>query len=207
MPIERGNSLLRQPKEAHRAAKDRLRPAAPSVPQTRLPNGIKDPMEAVQAINQDINRLAKFTGGQYGEVAREKIRNLEWQRDQILKQSTPMDVRPGTTLLDPRSGQPVFQAPPASAGNVALQRFLSENPDASAEQIQQFVQSGRGGARSGVGMYMQRFLQENPNATAEDMRPPRRISNRRDRRSRSSRAVRRARRSRHSMSLSTTSEL
>ena len=141
----------------------------PIVPQFPLPAGIKDPQQAILAIDQDINRLALFTAGAGGEVAREKIRQLEWQRDQILRQSAPMDVHPGQTILDPRTGRTLFQAPLAGASNVALQRFLSENPDATAEQIQQFMQAGRGGARSGVGMYMQRYLQENPNASAEDV--------------------------------------
>jgi hypothetical protein len=82
----------------------------PLVPQIPLPRGFTDPMAAVQAINQDINRLAMFTGGQGGEVAREKIRNLEWQRDQILKQSAPPMMHSGETAVDPRTGQPIYQA-------------------------------------------------------------------------------------------------
>jgi hypothetical protein len=85
--------------------------SGPLVPQIRLPGGFTDPMAAVQAINQDINRYAKFTAGQGGEVARERIRNLEWQRDQILKQSTPQQGRPGEMYLDPRNAQPIAQVP------------------------------------------------------------------------------------------------
>jgi len=73
------------------------------------------------------------------------------------------------TILDPRTGKVMFQASPTSAANVALQRFLQENPNASAEQVQQFLQLSRGNSRSGVGMYMQRYLQEHPDATAEDV--------------------------------------
>jgi hypothetical protein len=135
-----------------------------------LPNGIKDPMAAVAAINQDIDRLSKFTAGRGGEIARERIKLREWQRDQILKQSTPVEGRPGEMFLSPSTGKPMLQVPSASASTIALQRFLEENKDATAEQIQQFVQAGRGGARSGIGMYMQRYLQEHPNASDEDVK-------------------------------------
>jgi hypothetical protein len=92
----------------------------PLVPQIRLLNGIKDPMEAIQAINQDINRYAKFTSGQYGEVAREKIHNLEWQRNQILEQSRPKEVRPGETFLDPRTGQTIYQGTTGTLSPAAI---------------------------------------------------------------------------------------
>jgi hypothetical protein len=49
------------------------------------------------------------------------------------------------------------------------ERFLEQHPDATAEQIQAFQQSGRAG-RSGVSMYMTRYMQEHPEATAEDIK-------------------------------------
>lgn len=57
----------------------------------------------------------------------------------------------------------------ADPGKVALQRYLDEHPDASAEEIQSFIQRGRS-ARSGPAMAAQRYLQEHPDATADDIR-------------------------------------
>lgn len=139
-------------------------PGGPIIPQFPLPKGFTDPQQAILAIDQDIARLSRF-----GPAASGRIRALEDMRDRIAKSSAPLDVHAGQTILDPRSGKVLFQAAPTSANNLALQRFLSENPNATPEQIQSFVQAGRGGSRSGVGMYMQRFLQENPNATAEQV--------------------------------------
>jgi hypothetical protein len=137
----------------------------PIVPQVRLPNGAKDPQDAILMLDRQMADIAR-SGNPY---LMKQIPFFEDWRNRIAASTAPMEVRPGMTLLDPRTGQTVFQAPLAGAGNIALQRFLAENPDATAEQIQQFVQAGRGGARSGVGMYMQRYLQEHPDATAEEV--------------------------------------
>jgi hypothetical protein len=137
----------------------------PIIPQFPLPKGYTDPQQAILAIDQEIARLGRF-----GPAAATQIKSLEDRRDRIAASSAPMEVRPGETILDPRTGQTRFQSAPASASNVALQRFLAENPDATAEQIQQFMQAGRGGARSGIGMYMQRYLQEHPDASDDDVK-------------------------------------
>lgn len=59
--------------------------------------------------------------------------------------------------------------PTMSVANVALQRFLQEHPEATPEQIQAFVQSGRAG-RSALSMYMTRYLQEHPEASADEVK-------------------------------------
>jgi len=133
----------------------------PIVPQYPLPRGMT-PQQAIWAIDEEIKR---FSGN---PAARERIRALEDQRDRIAASTGTEEVRPGQMGVDRSSGRIVYQAPQAGAANVALNRFLAENPDASAEQIQQFVQSGRG-ARSGIAMFMSKYLQENPEATAADV--------------------------------------
>jgi hypothetical protein len=55
-----------------------------------------------------------------------------------------------------------------SPGNVALQRFLEENPDATAAQIQQFNQRSRV-PRSGAAAAAQKYMEEHPDATSEEI--------------------------------------
>lgn len=114
----------------------------PIIPQFPLPRGFTDPQQAILAIDQDIARLSRF-----GPAAAGRIRALEDIRNRIAKSSAPMEVHPGQTILDPRTGKVLFQAAPTSAANVALQRYLQENPNASAEDVQQFLQiaHSRGG--------------------------------------------------------------
>ena len=53
--------------------------------------------------------------------------------------------------------------------SIALHRFLDEHPDATAEEINSFIQGGRAG-RSALTMYMQRYLAEHPGATADEVK-------------------------------------
>jgi hypothetical protein len=144
---------------SNQAADNSAQPIGPQVP---LPPGFKDPQQAILAIDKEMARLS-VNPRAAGQVAA-----LQDWRDRIEKSSALMEVRPGETLLDPRTGKVAFQSTPANASNLALQRFLEENPDASAQQIQAFVQSGRS-SRSAASAYINRYLQENPNATAEDV--------------------------------------
>jgi hypothetical protein len=103
----------------------------PTDPQTGKP--FTDPMAAIQAINQDINRYSRFTAGQGGEVAIQKIRQLEWQRDQILKQSEPMHLSTYERLVDPRTGQNLIS--PSTTGTLT--------PDAVDRAAHDYDQSGK----------------------------------------------------------------
>jgi len=51
---------------------------------------------------------------------------------------------------------------------IALDRFMQERPDASAKEIQQFLQQLRP-ERSAPGIQLRQFLNENPNASADDI--------------------------------------
>lgn len=50
----------------------------------------------------------------------------------------------------------------------AMEKFLEQNPDATAQEIQQFQQAFRP-PRSAQAMSVEKFRQENPNASAEDV--------------------------------------
>jgi len=56
----------------------------------------------------------------------------------------------------------------AKPQNAALQRFLEENPNATAQEIQHFQQAGRP-PRSASAMSMQKFMEEHPEATSDDI--------------------------------------
>jgi len=51
----------------------------------------------------------------------------------------------------------------------ALQQFIAANPNATPEQLQAFIQSGRAG-RSAITMYMNKYLQEHPEATSDEVK-------------------------------------
>jgi hypothetical protein len=55
------------------------------------------------------------------------------------------------------------------AANFALQRFLQENPNATAAQIQSFIGQSHM-ARSAPAMALQKFMQEHPDASSEDIK-------------------------------------
>ena len=137
--------------------------AGPIIPMPPLPNGIKDPRQAIQFLDNKIQQLVTL-----GPQGLQMAKLLEARRNAIEKAISPMAVRPGETLVDPQSRHVLFQAQSTSANNVALQHFLAENPNASPQEIQSFMQAGRAG-RSGVAMFMNRFIQEHPDATAEDV--------------------------------------
>jgi hypothetical protein len=56
----------------------------------------------------------------------------------------------------------------AKPQNAALTKFLEENPNATAQEIQNFQQASHP-PRSAAGMSVQKFMQENPTATSADI--------------------------------------
>lgn len=136
----------------------------PIVPQVPLPKGFNDPQQAILALDSE---MAKLSANPYakGEVAA-----LQDWRSRIEKSIAPIPVRGGETLLSPSTGKPIYSAPYANPNNMILQRFLAENPNATPQQIQQFMQSGRSSGRSAIAMYMNRYLEEHPGATADEVK-------------------------------------
>jgi hypothetical protein len=62
----------------------------------------------------------------------------------------------------------IYASKNAKPQNAALTKFLEENPNATAQQIQNFQQAAHP-PRSASGMSLQQFKQENPNATSADI--------------------------------------
>ena len=137
------------------------RPIGPQVP---LPKGFTDPQQAIQAIDQKIMELAS-KGNPY---LKPQIDYWTDYKNRIADSAKLLEVRPGETLLDPRTGQVAFQGAMTNANNIALQRFLEDKPDATPQEIQAFIQSGKS-SRSAASAYINKFMQENPNATADDV--------------------------------------
>jgi hypothetical protein len=112
----------------------------PIVPQFPLPNGIKDPQQAILAIDQDIARLGRF-----GPAAGARIKVLEDMRDRIAHSSAPIEGRPGQMFLNPRTGQPIAQVPYPNMGSTLSPAAL----DTSAEN---YYQTGKLPPNIGRGM-------------------------------------------------------
>lgn len=105
------------------------RPSGPIIPQFPLPNGFTDPQKAILAIDQDIARLSRF-----GPAANGRIRALEDMRGRIAASSAPMEVRPGQTIIDPRTGKTLFESPFMSGRYGVTQE--------KADEIAQAIQNG-----------------------------------------------------------------
>ena len=56
-----------------------------------------------------------------------------------------------------------------SAEAIALDQFLSEHPNATADQVQDFLQRGKS-SRSAPALALRKFLEEHPEATSEDIK-------------------------------------
>ena len=94
----------------------------PIVPQVPLPKGFTDPQQAILAIDREIARLAANprAGGQ--------VKALEDYRNRIAASVSPMEVKPGQTFLDPRTGQPIYQSPerPVAVGGALVRPSTGE---------------------------------------------------------------------------------
>ena len=145
-------------------------PGGAILPQIRMPNDPKtgkpftDPQEAMLFLR---SQAAQIAAGNPQLAKRAAF--YDWWAGEIEKRTSPMEIGAGRTIADPRTGAIIFKSASANPTAVALQRYLAENPDASPEQIQAFVQAGRG-ARSAIGMYMNRYIAEHPEATADDIK-------------------------------------
>lgn len=129
------------------------------VPQYALPKGASSPQEAISMLDQAML-------GADPNIA-EPLKDM---RDRFASQVTPMEVKAGEALVDPATRQVIYQAPGTNPTGMLVQDFIAEHPDATAEQIQDFLQSGKSGGRSAISMYMHRFLEENPDASADDVK-------------------------------------
>jgi hypothetical protein len=81
----------------------------PLVPQEPLPPGFKDPMQAIDALHREAARLGQTPGGQY------QAQELRAKADRIEASIKPISVGAATTIVDPRTGRPIYQGPAAAA--------------------------------------------------------------------------------------------
>lgn len=120
-----------------------------------------------------LSTQAKEQAAQVFEQYKFGVEESDKQTDFGIRQSELQQQRADTNAFRRQSlalqGKRVEQAETrAPAGQQALQKFLQEHPDATAEQIQQFNQEGHV-PRSGPAAAVQKYMQENPNATSEDI--------------------------------------
>lgn len=78
--------------------------AKPIGPQVPLPQGFTDPQQAILAMDREMARLST------NPMAAGQVAALKDWRDRIAASTGLMEVRPGETLIDPRTGKIAFQA-------------------------------------------------------------------------------------------------
>ena len=83
-------------------------PQQPLTPQVPLPPGYTDPQKAIA----DLRAYANQHAGNPKERA--YVERADAWANQIAESLKPISVRPGETLLDPRTRQPLYQAPTAA---------------------------------------------------------------------------------------------
>ncbi len=97
-------------------------PNTPITPQVPLPKGFTDPQTAILALRTEAARLSSNPRAK-GQA--EELQNWASRIEESLK---PVAVNPNTTLLDPRTGQPIYQGgQPTMSGdaiNAAAERYL-----------------------------------------------------------------------------------
>lgn len=103
------------------------RPQQPLTPQEPLPPGYTDPMKAVADLRSEANRLAADPRPNAQAMAQ---RADAWAQ-RIEAGLKPVSVGAATTLLDPRTGQPVYQGPAAAAYGGAGESAATLEADAA----------------------------------------------------------------------------
>lgn len=104
-------------------------PQGPITPQVPLPQGFKDPEQAIQALRNEAMRYGQMPNGQY------QAQGLNDWANRIEASIKPISVGATTTLIDPRTGKPVYQGPAAAAMAGAGGR--SETIESDAEVYRQ----------------------------------------------------------------------
>jgi len=123
--------------------------------------GARQPFEQQNTkFGSDLSLRNTLAGGQ--QSADLALRNLKQE---------PRQVGPGSTLYDPTTNQAIYTAPIKISGTpeaIALQHYMEANPTATPEQIQAYLQSGKG-LRSPASAATMKFMQEHPDATSDDI--------------------------------------
>lgn len=121
-----------QPVQQAQAAPQGPQPQGrPIVPQVPLPRGYTDPQAAILALRTEAARLAANPRAQ-GQV--QELNNWASRIEESLK---PVQANPNTTMLDPRTGQVLYEGPAAAALRATEQAGGSPTLDADAERYRQ----------------------------------------------------------------------
>jgi hypothetical protein len=125
-PQQPAQPQLQQPPQ--QAQQPRPQPQQPLVPQEPLPQGYTDPMQYVRDLRAAADRLS----GNQHPGAKEQAARLDAKANRIEESLKPISVGPSTTLLDPRTANPVFQG-------ASLYGATASGPtlDADAERYRQ----------------------------------------------------------------------
>lgn len=107
----------------------------PIVPQVPLPKGFTDPQQAILALRAEAARLGS------NPKAREQVAQLVNYAQRIEDSIKPVEMSPGKTLLDPKTGQPIYQGAQQNLQGAAL--------DAAAER---YLQTGQFPPNTGRGV-------------------------------------------------------
>ena len=102
--------------------------AQPIIPQVPLPKGFTDPQKAILALDQE---MARMSGN---PAAAGQVKALADWRDRIAASTAPMEVRPGQTIIDPRTGKTLFQGQ-YPGGNL--------DPRATENAAENYIKTGK----------------------------------------------------------------
>ncbi|EJN10472.1 hypothetical protein PMI42_06248 [Bradyrhizobium sp. YR681] len=103
----------------------------PIVPQVPLPKGFTDPQAAILALRAEAARLAANPRAA-GQVA--ELNNWASRIEESIK---PVQATPNTSLLDPRTGQVLYEGPAAAQLRALTNAESSGSIDADAERYRQ----------------------------------------------------------------------
>lgn len=138
--------------------------------------GTQDEVMKAAVASGNLNRVWEVIKGR--EAAQLKLLEIKSQEDRRVEALPPSTKIFNSYITKYRAEHDGQDPPPEEqqkfaqnmklSNNVALQKFLEENPEATATEIQNFLQQSRP-PRSASAMAVQKFLQENPDATAEQL--------------------------------------
>jgi hypothetical protein len=141
-------------------------PQGPVTPQVSLPPGFNDPEKAIQALRTEAVRLGQIPNGQT------QAQGLNSWADRIQESIKPISVGASTTIIDPRTGKPIYQGPAAQAYGAMAGGASGTTLDLGAETYYQTGKlppnTGRGVQGAAVAQaYMARAAELHPDDPLE----------------------------------------
>ena len=108
-PMAAGGGAQGAPSAPQPAPPQQPQAQGPITPQVPLPKGFNDPEQAIQALRTEAVRIGQVPNGQAQAAA---LNDWATRIEASLK---PLSVGASTTLLDPRTGKPLYQGPASAA--------------------------------------------------------------------------------------------